>query len=153
CTCLLAALLASSLAQLACAQETTAEPDGRLPSAAPPPVADPVLRPPAGPAEVFQRFGIDAGPRERFVSGEPLSPSEEDLLLKILYHLPRLGLENMARWRQSGVTWEQLAVAPAAHRTDVFRLAGRVKRVEKRNLLPEQAELFEFDHFYAVRLA
>jgi hypothetical protein len=124
-----------------------------LPWEPPPRVTEPLLRPPTGPAEIFERFGIGTSQLESFFSGQPLSPSEEDVLVKILYHLPRLGLENVERWRQKEVDFDQLAAAPADRRAQVFRLAGGVKRVEKHVLLPEQAELLEYGHYYRVQLA
>jgi hypothetical protein len=107
---------------------------------------------PAGPLEILEKFDIGPSQIESFFSGQPLSAAEEDVLVKILYHFPRLGLDNLMRWRQKGVTWEQVAAAPVEHRMQVFRLTGRVKHVEAVRLLPEQAELFEFDHYYRARV-
>src|SRR5262245_49523026 len=136
---------------------TAASQEGRKAAALPwepaPRVSEPILRSPTGPAEIFERFGIGTSQLESFFSGQPLSPSEEDVLAKILYHLPRLGLENIEHWRQKDVGFDQLAAASADHRAQVFRLTGRVKRVEKHALLPEQAELLEFGHYYRVQLA
>jgi len=146
---LLASVLTLSFVSIAHSQEKNT----RLPWEAPPRANDPILRPPTGPGEVLERFGIGPSQLDGFVSGQPLSPTAEDVLVKILYRFPRLGLENLLRWRQRGVGWEQLAAAPADHRAQVFRLAGRVKRVEKQSLLPEQVELYEFDHYFRVKLA
>ncbi len=112
-----------------------------------------VLRPPASPLEIFARFDIGASQLENFVSGQPLLPNEEDVLVKILYRFPRLGLDNLQRWRQRGVTFDHVAAAPAEHRGEVFRITGRAKRVELQPLLPEQKNLFEFDHYYLVTVA
>ena len=125
---------------------------GSLPWEAPPRVSEPVLRPPGSPREVLERFEINASQLEGFFNGEPLTPSEEDVLVKILYRLPRMGLENLQRWRQTKVTWDQLAAAPAEHRVEVFQLRGRVKLVTEQKLLPEQADLYEMAHFYRVSL-
>jgi hypothetical protein len=146
---LLALLVTFSLVSIAHGQEKNAP----LPWEAAPRTTEPILRPPTGPAEILERFDIGASQLESFFSGQPLSPSEEDVLVKILYRLPRLGLDNIERWRQQGVAWDQLAAAPADHRAKIFPLAGRVKRVEKQKLLPEQVELFEFSHYYRVTLA
>lgn len=110
-------------------------------------------QPPSGPAELLERFDIGPSQIESFFSGQPLSPAEEDVLLKILYRFLRLGLDNLQRWRQTGFAWDQLVAAPAEHRTQVFHLSGRVKHVEAVRILPEQAELYEFNHYYRVRLA
>jgi hypothetical protein len=73
--------------------------------------------------------------------------------LKILYCYPRLGLDHLERWRKRGITSDQLAAAPAEHRAEVFRVVGRVKKVERQKLLPEQAELYQFDHYYRVNIS
>ncbi len=112
-----------------------------------------VLRPPTSPLEIFARFDIGTSQLENFVSGQPLLPNEEDVLVKILYRFPRLGLDNLQRWRQRNVTFDNIAAAPAEHRGQVFRIAGRAKKVELQPLLPEQKELFEFGHYYLVAVA
>src|SRR5262245_27152379 len=104
----------------------------------------------SGPLDILEKFDIGPSQIESFFSGQPLSASEEDVLVKILHHFPRLGLDNLMRWRQKGVSWEQVAAAPVEHRMQVFRLAGRVKRVEAVRLLPERGALYEFDHYYRV---
>jgi hypothetical protein len=124
-----------------------------LQTAADPRENPPVLHPPTGPANVLEHFEIGPSQFESFVGDQPLSPAENDVLVKILYRFPRLGPEILMRWRQPGVAWNTLAAAPADYRAKVFRLAGRVKRAEKRNLSPEQVELFEFDHYYGVGLS
>jgi hypothetical protein len=108
---------------------------------------------PQGPREILERYDVGPSQLESFFSGEPLSPSENDVLVKILYHLPRMGLENLQRWRQPGVAWDHVASAPAEYRAKVFHLEGRVQRVERQELLPEQAELLEFRYYYRVTLA
>jgi hypothetical protein len=149
----LATLLGTSLPPHACGQQPSTSPAGHLPWEPPPRATEPVLRPPAGPDEILARFDIGPSQLESFFSGQELSPSEEDVLVKVLYRFPSLGLDNLLRWRQHGIGWDQLAAAPAEHRAKVFHLAGRAKRVKKRQLLPEQVELYEFDHYYLVTLA
>jgi hypothetical protein len=140
----------TALAQEQPARERKA---GALPWEVRPRTREPVLRPPSRPAELLERFEIGASQLESFFSGQALTPAEEDVLVKILFRLPRLGLENLQRWRRDDVTWDQLAAAPRDFRTEVFRVTGRVQRVEKHDLLPEQAMLYEFEHYYRVTLA
>lgn len=125
---------------------------GALPWEQPPRVSEPVLRPPAGAAEILERYDIGASQLAGFFSGQPLGPSEEEVLAKILFHYPRFGLDNVERWRKTDVTWDQLAAAPEEHRAEIFPIRGRATGVEKIELLPELAELLEFDHFYRVTL-
>src|SRR5438093_8343257 len=86
--------------------------------------ADDVPAQPSGPLEILEKFDIGPSQIESFFSGQPLSTSEEDVLVKILYHFPRLGLDNLMRWRQKAVGWQELAAAPVEHRIQVFRLLG-----------------------------
>jgi hypothetical protein len=104
-------------------------------------------------AQMLERFGVDASQQAAFFSGQPLTTSEEDVLAKVLYQVPRLGRDNLHRWRQATVPFDALRANPAAHRFEVFRLQGRVIQVTKRALLAEQAELYEFGHYYLVTIA
>jgi hypothetical protein len=132
---------------------STASAQDVLPWKPPTKAAEPILRTPSGPLEILERFDIGTSQVENFISGQSLSPSEEDVLIKILYCFPRLGLDNLQRWRQQSLSFDKIAAAPAAHRGQIFRLAGRAKRVERRPLLPEQKELFEFGHYDLVTIA
>lgn len=124
-----------------------------LPWETPPPrVGEPILRPPASAREILERLDIGESQLTSFFNGEPLTPSEEDVLVKILFRIPRIGLDNLQRWRQTNVTWDQLAAAPAEHRVEVFHVRGRVRHVARQPLLPEQVELFELPAFYRVTL-
>jgi hypothetical protein len=113
---------------------------------------EPASKPPETAAEALERFDIGPSQLDHFVSGQPRSPDEEDVLVKILYRIPRFGLENIERWRERTIDFDQLAAAPNDHRTKIVRLSGRVKRVEKQSLIPELAERFEFAHYYRVTL-
>ena len=126
---------------------------GVLPWEEPPRVSEPVLRPPAGPKEILERYDIGESQLAGFFSGQPLGPSEEEVLAKILYHYSRFGLDNVERWRKVGMTWDQVAAAPAEHRGEIFPIRGRAKRVEEIKLLPELAELLEFGSYYRVTIA
>lgn len=127
-------------------------PAGPLPWEQRPRVGEPVLRPPSGAKEILERYDIGESQLQNFFSGQPLSPSEEDVLVKILYHFPRLGLDNLAEWRRKDVSLDQAAAAPADFRTEILALRGRVKLVEKVTLIPELAELYEFAGYYRVTL-
>jgi hypothetical protein len=152
----LVAAIAASVAGQEPATETLsppkAKPAGALPWEEPPRVSEPVLRPPSGPKEILERYDIGESQLAGFFSGQPLGPSEEEVLAKILFHFPRFGLDNVERWRKKDVSWDQLAAAPAEHRAEIFPVRGRVKQVARQKLLPELAELLEFDHYFRVTL-
>ncbi len=118
-----------------------------------PRMSEPVLRPPASPREILERYEIGPSQLDGFFQGQPLGPGEDDVLAKILYRYSRLGLDNFERWRKEDVSWDQLAAAPGDYRAEIFALRGRAQRVEEHPLLPELAELVEFDKYYRVTLA
>ena len=113
---------------------------------------EPTFRPPANALEILERYDIGRSQFDGFFDGQPLERSEEDVLVKILYRFSRIGLENLERWRRKDVTWDQLAAAPAAHRSEVFHLRGRATLVRKQLLIPEQSALYDYTHYYQVRI-
>ena len=117
-----------------------------------PTVAEPMLRPPSGPREILERYEIGPSQLDSLFNGQPLGPGDEDVIVKILFRFPRLGLDNIQRWRKTDVTWDQLSAAPKEYRVEFFPLRGRVKRVEKQELLPELAALYEFTDYYRVTM-
>ena len=125
---------------------------GKLPWEEPARTSEPVLRPASGPKEILERYNIGESQLAGFFSGQPLGPSEEEVLAKILFHYSRFGLDNIERWRTTGVSWDQVAAAPAEHRAAILPLRGRVTRVEESKLLPEVAELLEFGSYYRVTM-
>jgi hypothetical protein len=112
----------------------------------------PLFRPPANALEILERYDIGKSQFAGFFNNQPLSRSEEDVLVKILYRFSRFGLDNLQRWRVKGVSWDQLAAAPADHRGEIYHLRGRVKYVQKQLLSPEQSSRYEFSHYYFVRM-
>jgi hypothetical protein len=101
-------------------------------------------------AEMFERIGLDSDGFANVADDVPLSAVEDSLLLRMLDRLPRLGRDNLQRWRQQDADWKALTASPGEHRGEVFFLRGRAKRVEKIALTPDEAELHEFGHFYHV---
>jgi hypothetical protein len=111
---------------------------------------------PASPRQCPRNLAaVHIGPSQLdgFFHGQPLGPGEEDVLAKILYRFSRLGLDNVEYWRRKDATWDQVAAAPSDFRGEIFHLRGRAIRVAEHRLLPELAELFEFDRYYRVTLA
>lgn len=112
----------------------------------------PLLRPPSSVREIMEKYDIGESQLAGFFNGQPLSPSEEDVLIRLLYRLPRIGLENIQRWRKPEVKLEQLLVDSAAHRLDVIPLEGRLTGVAQMDLPPELAARLEFKHYYLARV-
>ncbi len=106
----------------------------------------------AGPKQLLDLFNIDSSLLDRFADGRPLHPDEYETLYRILYRIPRFGRDALLRWRVQDVTWEEIVENPREYRVSSVRLVGRVKHIEKEDVLPEIAQLLEFDHFYRVRM-
>jgi hypothetical protein len=102
--------------------------------------------------EMLALFNVGDSELQQFVDGRPLVADEEESLWKILFNMPRFGLDKLHAWRRDGVAWQQLADEPERHRIEVFGLKGRVRRVTRRELPPESAARMEFAHFYQVDL-
>jgi len=101
--------------------------------------------------EILAQYGLTGTPLERFVSGTPLSPDEEEILAQLLYYLPRLGDDALAGSPQPH-DLDTLAASPQEHRLQVVHLRGTVLSIQRVPLLPELAERMEFDHYYQVHL-
>ncbi|MBW3596448.1 MAG: hypothetical protein KY475_04135 [Planctomycetes bacterium] len=106
----------------------------------------------AGPRQLLELFNIDASQLDRFFDGRPLHPDEYEPLYRILYRIPRFQKHDLLRWRDPELDWEELAAQPAEYRAASIRLAGRVTRIEKEEVIPEAAELLQYEHFYRVWL-
>jgi hypothetical protein len=112
----------------------------------------PILRPPASVREIMEKYDIGESQLTGFFNGVPLSPGEEDVLIRILYRLPRIGLENLEKWRRPEVKLEQLLADSDAHRLDVIPLEGRLTGVAKMDVPPDLAVRLEFKHYYLARI-
>jgi hypothetical protein len=106
----------------------------------------------AGPRQLLELFNIDASQLDRFSDGRPLHPDEYEPLYRILYRIPRFQRHDLLRWRDPEFNWEQLAADPEDYRAASIQLTGRVTRIEREELIPEAAELLQYDHFYRVTL-
>jgi hypothetical protein len=150
---------AVSLCGIAAAQEQettpTAIPLGDEPppwARAGPPAAKLPVQEIAGPRQYLELLNIDASQLDRFADGRPLHVDEYEPLYRILYRIPRFQRRELYRWRLRDVDWDLLAEQPEEFRVSSLRITGRVKRIEKEELLPEAAQILEFDHFYRLSL-
>jgi hypothetical protein len=112
----------------------------------------PILRPPTSVREIMEKYDIGESQLEGFFAGQPLSPSEEEVMVRILYRLPRIGLESIQKWRKPKVQLSQLVADPGEHRLEVIPLQGRLIGVEKKEVTPELASRLEFKNYYLARI-
>jgi hypothetical protein len=104
------------------------------------------------PREILAQYGLTGTSLERFVSGVPVSPDEEETLASLLYYLPRLGADTLAGSREA-IDLHALVAAPAEHTLRTVHVRGTIVSITRLPLLPELAQRMEFDHYYQVRLA
>jgi hypothetical protein len=112
----------------------------------------PVLRPPSGVREILEKYDIADSQLAGFFNGEPLTPSQEDVLIRILFRLPRIGYESIHKWRKPELTLDQLVADTATHRLEVIPLKGRLRAVEQREVAPELAVRLEMKHYHLARI-
>lgn len=105
-----------------------------------------------GPRELMQLYGVDDSQLRSLFDGQPLGADEEEALVRILYRLPNVGLDSVDRWVRPWSSGGELAADPEPQRVQFFRIQGRVRQVERREILPELSELFEFPAYYRVRI-
>lgn len=112
----------------------------------------PLIRPPAGVGEILERYDIGPTQLEGLINLQPLGMSEEETLVRIMYRLPRIGLESIEKWRRSEVQLDRLVADPTEYRLDVIPLQGRLIGLERRDVSPELGQRLEIPHYYLARV-
>lgn len=87
-----------------------------------------------------------------FRDGQDLILDDQEAAIKILFRLPQIGSQDMARWSRPLTSWEPLQRDPASHRGEFFSLRGRATSVTRVNLSPQLVTLFGFDHYDVVEI-
>ncbi|WP_425613772.1 hypothetical protein NA78x_003613 [Anatilimnocola sp. NA78] len=112
----------------------------------------PVIRPPAGVREILEKYDIGESQLDGFFNGQPLSNDEREMLVRIMYRLPRIGLDNLQKWRRTDIPLEQLVVNSAQNRLEVIPLKGRLIGLEQVEVSEELGRRLEIKHFYLARI-
>ena len=103
---------------------------------------------PSGPRELLHLFGIDQSHFDHVADGVPWRESENELLLKIVFRLPRFRLTEIEGWARDDLEPAELAEDPEAYRGEIFRLFGRVISLTAVEPPPEVVQLFELSRYY-----
>jgi hypothetical protein len=103
--------------------------------------------------EYLELLGVDASQWNNLFHDQPLGEADEEWIDRILFYLPRIGAENLFRWRRTDWSFSEVTGDPASHQGSVLHVKGRATAIEKISLLPEVADRYEFDHYYRVRIA
>jgi len=106
----------------------------------------------ASPRQALAGFGIGAAELDRLASQELPGPEALDVLYRLLYRVPRLGLENRAAWQRPNAAWDEVCSTQEKYRGELFVLRGQVQRVTRHKLPADVAEQLEFAEYHEVSL-
>jgi hypothetical protein len=109
--------------------------------------------PPASSRQALAGFGIGTAELDRLASQEPPGAEALDVLYRLLYRVPRLGLENSAAWQRPQSAWDEVCSTQEKYRGELFVLRGQVLRVMRHKLPADAAEQLEFAEYYEVSLS
>lgn len=104
------------------------------------------------PVELLELYGIAESQLKMLADGQPLGAEDEETLVRMLYQMPRFPLDALQRWAAPRLDVAVLSGAPADHRGDAVKLAGRAKQLRHVKLAPEIVERFEFADYYIVTI-
>jgi hypothetical protein len=110
--------------------------------------SDPAAKRLSSPREMLELFNVGESELQQLADGRPLVADEEETLWKILFNMPRFGLDKLHAWRREGVAWQEIAADPAQYRVEIFGVKGRIRGVRRVELPPESAARLELTHFY-----
>jgi hypothetical protein len=102
--------------------------------------------------ELLELLGVDASQWNNFFHDQPLSESDQEWIIRILYHLPRLGGEHLHQWRKTDWKYDDVVAEPAKWQGEILHLEGRIKHLQTITLLPEVADRYGFDRYYQATL-
>jgi len=103
------------------------------------------------PRELLELFGIDQSHFEQLTDGVPWQPSENEILLKIMFRMRDFRLEEIEGWARDDFPWGKKIEDLNALRGEVFRFRGRVVSVEALRPIVEVRERFEIDEYYRCK--
>jgi len=105
-----------------------------------------------GSRKLLETYGIDESQLRRFEDNAPLSETDREPLIKVLYRLPSFGADRIATWRESPPAWEKMQADPQTYRGRVFTVSGKVVQIEGIALDERQASRLDFGGYYALTL-
>ncbi len=97
----------------------------------------------SGSRELLRRYGLDQTQFRTLVDGRPVSEDETEILLKVMLRIRDFRTVDRQRWARDELDLAQLVAQTETSRGELFRLSGRVTRVEPQTLRPEVAQRFE----------
>jgi hypothetical protein len=102
--------------------------------------------------EFLEFLGVDASQWNNLSHEQPLGAADEEMIDRLLHHLPRIGGESTFRWRQTEWDFAEIGKSPAKYQGQILWLRGCATKCERVPLIPELVDRYEFDHYYRVHL-
>ncbi len=100
----------------------------------------------------LERAGVDESHFRRLTDGQPPNLDEQEILLKLLYHVRRFNLEQLDRWTQPTWDWSGVSNDLESYRGQLFALSGRAKQVTIETPPQEVVARYELDTYYLCRV-
>ena len=103
----------------------------------------------SGPRAALELMGIGQKHFDRFIDGRPWHEDEEQVLMKLMYRIGRdYEVGDVEQWSHGMFRTADVRDYPGAYRGEVFRVLGRVVRVEPREPDAKLAETLNLDRYY-----
>jgi len=144
-------LTSTALAQAEEQPPVEVETAALVPDLAPEPEAEPPISIETS-RDFFELLDLTDSYLEMLQDDRPLDEQEEEAILRILNRVKRVPPPRITKWLELETPWAEIAETPRPFRLRYFLLTGHVQSIEIRELIPEAAELFEFDHYYELTL-
>jgi hypothetical protein len=106
----------------------------------------------SSPREMLRLHGLDDTYFQQLSDGRPLSDEENETLLRVMFWSRDFSMLDLEHWASDELDLARLVEDPGASRGRMWRLAGRVTRVETLRLAPEAAERLELGQYYRCKL-
>ena len=95
---------------------------------------------------------LDDSQLQAFMDGRSLVVDEDESLIRVLFRVPKFGQNAVEELARDPGDWKAFFDEPDNRRVQIYRLRGRVQKVERSDLIPEQRDRYDYDHFYRVTM-
>ena len=99
---------------------------------------------------LFEHLGITSDDWNTLDDDSPILDNDETLIMKLLFHSPRIDLIDIERWAAEQVEFDEVLDSPMAYRAKTIRLWGYVRSIERVNVPQDQRQRFQFDHYFRI---
>ncbi len=105
-----------------------------------------------GSRKLLETYGLDESQLRRFEDNAPLTQTDREPLIKVLYRLPNFGADRVAMWRETPPAWEKMRDDPQPYRGRVFHIEGKVLDITATALEEDLASRLDFGGYFTVTM-